>query len=173
MEFNQAWLSVLGALCSAVGTALARLPRMNLPEGLAPDARCLGPSPPPRPSTLPRGTAARLQARPYPDPLVYRTPAPRRPPGRSSAPPPRPLHLLGPAVTCGAPRVLSEQLRSRISALTDIGIDLHFRRAHRGSRIIELCAHSGDAPRPKTLPRASPIPPPTPQPAHSELLPRS
>jgi hypothetical protein len=173
MDFNQAWPSVLGALCSAVGTALARLPRMKLPEGRCPDALAWAIAAAPSLDATAEELRHAFSPPAPPDPLVESIRALVRQRGHWTGSAAQLLRLLGPAVSCGAPRVLSVQLRSRIPALTDIGIDLNFRRAHRGSRIIELRAAGGDAKRPKTPSGASPVSPPTPQPAHSELLPLS
>jgi len=66
------------------------------------------------------------------------------------------LELLQPFVTCHAPEVLSRQLRSTMLTLSDIGIQLKFRRLSKGPRIIEISDDPGDAFCEKTLPDASP-----------------
>jgi hypothetical protein len=66
------------------------------------------------------------------------------------------LELLQPFVTCRAPEVLSRQLRSTMLTLSDIGIELKFKRLHKGARVIEISDDSGDAFCEKPLPDASP-----------------
>jgi hypothetical protein len=170
MEFDQAMPSVLGALCSAVGTALARLPRLPLPEGRCPDALAWTIAAAPSLDATEEELRHAFDPPDPPDPLVESIRALVRPRGRWTGSATQLLNLLKPALSCPTAKDLSSNLRACAPALADIGIDLQFRRAHRGSRIIEL---RGDALGPKTPQSASPVSPQTPQPVHSKLLPPS
>ena len=154
--FNQDWPSILAALCSAVGTALTRLPQMDLPSGRCADAlawamaaspsldctedemrQAFGPPPPPHP--LVEAIRALIEQR-------------RHWTGSAS----QLLDLLEPALSCHTPKGLSHQLRTCTLILADCGIELKFRRLHRGARIVELSGDRGDASREKSPPHASP-----------------
>jgi hypothetical protein len=80
------------------------------------------------------------------------------------------LDLLQPFVTCHTTNGLSRQLRSSMLTLSDIGIELKFKRLHGGTRFIELSDDPGDASCEKSPKNASPNLAPSTQPTDSEPL---
>jgi putative DNA primase/helicase len=142
--------AILGSLCSAVSTALRRLPDLPLASGRLPDAFAwiLAASPAlacpgepcftedeirdafalPVPRTVEEAVRLLLQQQP-----------------RWSGTASQLFELLSPLASCCSPKVLSEQLRESAPTLAAGDITVKFRRAHEGVRIIDLFRKSGDA----------------------------
>jgi len=166
--FNQARPAILGALCSAVSTALARLPQMNLPPGKCADALAWAVAASPALGCAEEEMHQALTPPPPPHPIVeaVRTLIEQRRQWTGSAT--ELLDLLQPALSCHTPKGVSHQLRSCMLTLADGGIELKFRRLHGGARVIDLREDPGDAWDPKSPPHASPDFAPSPQPTESE-----
>ena len=166
--FYGAWPAILGELCSAVSTALRRLPEMDRPSGKCPDPltwalaaspalgcteeeieRALGPQPSPHP--MAEAVRALLEQR-------------RQWTGTAT----ELLELLQPLVHCQTPKGVSQELKSCVLTLADYGIELKFRRLPGGNRVIDLSEEVCDASFPQNAQDASQNPDPSPQPAETE-----
>lgn len=134
--FDDAWPGILAALCSAVSTALNRLP-LVLASGRCADtlAWAMAASP-----ALGCTETEMLQAfnsaPPHPIVEAVHTFLEQRRHWTGSAT--QLLKLLHPAPTCRTAKGLSQQLRSRTLILAGRGIDVKFRRLPNGHRIIDL-----------------------------------
>jgi hypothetical protein len=159
--FQQAWPHILAALCSAVSAALSPVNRATPPSGRCPDALAWAMAAAPAlDCTAEEMRQAFALADPHPMTVAVLNLLEQRRHFTGSAT--QLLELLQPFVTCRAPEVLSRQLRSTMLTLSDIGIELKFKRLHKGARVIEISDDSGDAFCEKTLPDASPnLTPPT------------
>jgi len=163
--------AMLGSLCSAVSTALRRLPDLPVPSGRLPDALAwiLAASPtlacPGEPcfteDEIREAFAAHV---PRTVEEAVRLLLQQQPQWSGTAS--QLFELLSPLASCCSPKVLSQQLRDSAPTLAACGITVKFRRAHEGVRVIDLSLKQGDA-----LPQ---IPPPGPaspvQPAETEGL---
>jgi hypothetical protein len=165
--FHQAWPSILAALCSAVATALARLPHTNLPTGRCADALAWAMAAAPSLGCTEEEMRQAFDPPEPPHPMVQaiHTLIGERRQWTGNAT--QLLNLLQPALTCHTPKGLSHQLRTCSLTLADNGIEVNFRRRHEGARIIEVRANPGDASQNIPPPHASPNPVQSPQPTDS------
>jgi len=168
--FDQAWPGILGALCDAVSTALARLPQMNLPSGKFADAVAWAVAASPALGCTEEEMQQALTPPPPPHPMVeaVRTLIEQRRYWTGTAT--QLLDLLQPALSCHTPSGVSKQLKTCMLTLADYGIELKFRRLHGGARVVELQDDPGDAWSEKNPPHASPDFDSPPQPTESEEL---
>jgi len=168
LAFNQARPAILAALCSAVSTALGRLPQMNLPPGKCADAVAWAVAARPALGCAEEEMQQALTPLPPPHPMVeaVRTLFEQGRQWTGSAT--ELLDLLQPALSCHTPKGVSHQLRSCMLTLADAGIELKFRRLHGGARVIDLREDPGDAWDPKSPPHAPPDFALSPQPTESE-----
>jgi hypothetical protein len=154
--FHQARPAILAALCSAVSTALSRLPDIHTSGSRCPDALFWAMAAAPSLDC----TAEELQQafapprRFHPSVEAVRALLDSRPHWSGTAA--QLFELVKPAVSCRTPKGISQQLRSRPADLAAAGIQLKFRRTSGGIRIIELGVASGDASNEKCPSDASP-----------------
>ncbi len=178
--FEDAQPAILGAFCSAVATALQRLPALNPAAGRFADAfawavaaspalgcteeeMCQALDAPPEPSRF--GEHSR-SGEPHPMAEAVRTLIEQR--RRWTGTATELMELLGPALSCSTPRVVSHHLRTCMLTLADSRIELRFRRLHEGARIIELRQDPGDANFAESPEFASPDLGTSPQPTETE-----
>jgi hypothetical protein len=165
--FQQAWPDILAALCSAVSTALSRMPHINPPPRRCPDVLAWAMAASPALGcTEEEMRLAFALAQPHPMAEAVRNLIEQRRQWTGSAT--QLLELLQPVVGCQTPEGLSHQLRTCMLTLADSGIELKFRRLGGGARIIELRDDSCDASCQKPLPDASQILDQPPQPIEKE-----
>ena len=139
--FIQAQPAILAALCTAVSTALRRLPEMNLPSGRSADALAWAMAAAPALGCTEEEMRQAFSDLPplHPTAEAVRTLIQQRGPFTGTAT--ELLDLLPPEIPCSLPKGLSQQLRSNALALADAGIELQF-RASRDRRVIDLrCTH--------------------------------
>ncbi|HEY2013217.1 MAG TPA: hypothetical protein VGH38_06920, partial [Bryobacteraceae bacterium] len=176
--FHDAWPAILGALCSAVATALHRtvsespaqsgpsLPQpldpvpnpcaLPVPNSRLPDALAWAAAASPVLGSTDEEMRQAFDPPPTPHPLVeaVRNLLEQRRQWTGNAT--ELLHLLGPSLSCPTPTVVGHQLRASALTLADSGIEVRFRRLHQGARTIELRRDSGDADASKSPESASP-----------------
>jgi hypothetical protein len=147
---GQSLPAILGSLCSAVSTALRRLPGLDHPPGRLPDAFAwiLAASPAlacPGEECFTeheiRDAFAALVPRTLEE--AIRSLLDRQP--RWSGTASQLFDLLSPLASCCSPKLLSEQLRDVAPALAAGRVTVKFRRTH-GVRFIELSREPGAAP---------------------------
>jgi len=168
---DAAWPAILAALCSAVSTALARFPQIELPTGRC--ATALAWAVAASPALGATGGEMRLafDPPPSPHPIVeaVRNLLELRRYWTGSAS--ELLDLLQPFAPCSTPKGVSQPLRNAVLTLADTGIELKFKRLHEGARVIHLRQDQGDAYCKNPPPDASPDLDPPPQPTQTEELP--
>jgi len=161
--FQQAWPAILGALCSAVSTALSRAPKPTCSPD-APPTRSPGPWLPAPPSTAPRrkcNAPSLPRHRPTPWPKLSALssssaasgPAPPRS-SWSSCNRSFPARL--PKVSLSSSKTALALWRAMLT-LADTGIELKFRHLHGNRRIIELREEGGGASFPQNAKDAPPF----------------
>jgi hypothetical protein len=135
--------AILGALCSAVSTALRRLPDLGVRSGRLPDAFAwiLAASPALACPGEPCFTEDEIRE-------AFALPAPRtvaeavrlllEQQTHWSGTASQLFQLLSPLESCCSPKLLSEQLRESAPALAAGAITVKFRRVHEGVRLIDL-----------------------------------
>jgi hypothetical protein len=160
--FTEAWPAILGALCSAVATALHRTaPPLPSPQPLTPipnpcfsDAFAWAVAASPALACTDEEMRQAFDPPPPPHPLVeaVRNLLEQRRQWTGSAT--ELLDLLGPslpgALSIPTPRVVSHHLKASILSLADSGIEVRFRRLPGGARVIQLHQESCDANSPNT-----------------------
>ena len=164
---NQAWPGILAALCSAVATALTRLPQMDLPVGRCADALAWAMAASPALGCTQEEMQQAFAPPPPPHPLVdaIRTLIAQHHHWTGKAA--QLLDLLPPTLSCHTPKGLSHQLRSCAPILANSGIELKFKRLPGGARVIELHQDLCDAWSEKLPPHASQNCDPSPQPTET------
>jgi len=179
--FDQAWASIPGALCTAVSTALSRMPQLNMPTGRSANALAWAMAASPALSTGEGNVCTEEEMErafappPPPHPMVEAVRALLEQRHNWTGSATELLELLQPALFCQAtgsksPSGLSQQLKKSMLTLADSGIELKFRRLHGGDRIIDLREDPGDGTFPQNVPVASPVFEPPPQPTETEEL---
>lgn len=168
--FQQAWPDILAALCSAIGAALGRVSQFDPSSRRCPGALAWAMAAAPALACTEdeMRLAFDLPAPPHPIAEAVRTLLDQRRHFTGTAA--QLLDLLQPFVTCHTTNGLSRQLRSSMLTLSDIGIELKFKRLHGGTRFIELSDDPGDASCEKSPKNASPNLAPSTQPTDSEPL---
>jgi hypothetical protein len=141
--------AILGSLCSAVSTALRRLPDLPLTSGRLPDAFAwiLAASQAlvcPGEECFTEDEIREAFAAPAPRPVEEAVPLLLRRQPHWSGTASQLFELLSPLANCCSPKVLSDQLREAAPALAAGRIALKFRRSH-GVRYIDLSLESGAA----------------------------
>jgi len=165
---DDAWPAIVGALCSAVSTALSRMPQMNQPTGRSASALAWAMAASPALGCTGEEMQRAFDPPPPPHPMVeaVRNLLEQRKQWTGSAT--DLLELLQPFATCTTPKGVSQQLRNCMLTLADSGIELKFRRLHEGARIIDLREDPGDAYCKNDPSDASPDSDPPPQPTETE-----
>ncbi len=174
--FQPAWPAILGALCSAVSTALGRmhtralaspmkLPSRRLANALA---WAVAASPALGCTEEEMQQAFALPAEPHPMVEAVRNLLDQRRQWTGNAT--ELLELLQPLVPCRTPKGVSQQLKKCMLTLADNGIELKFHHLHDNKRIIELREERGGASCEKSPPDAPPDFDPSPQPTETEEL---
>jgi putative DNA primase/helicase len=151
---SQSLPAILGALCSAVSSALQRLPGLPRTSGRLPDAFAwvLAASPALAFPGEPRFTEDEIHrafvqpAAPTLEKAVRSVLQRQR---RWSGTASQLLEALQP-FDSASPRAISQQLRGAAQALAAQGLAVRFRRSHEGVRIIHLSRAPGDANSPQT-----------------------
>ena len=167
--FQQAWPGILAALCSAVGAALTRVSQIDPRPGRCPDALAWAMAASPALGcTEDEMRLAFDLSDPHPIVEAVRTLLEQRRHFAGTAA--QLMELLQPIVDCQTPKGISQHLRSSILTLADDGIELKFKRLHKGTRIVEISDASGDASYEKSPQDASPSFDPLPQPTETEGL---
>jgi hypothetical protein len=158
--FQPTWPEVLGALCTAVSTALDRMSKTNLATGHCPETLAWALAASPALGCTEEEMREAFAPAPPLHPMVeaVRNLLDQRRHFTGTAT--ELLDLLKPVVSCGSPKVLSEHLRNSSLTLADSGIELKFSRLTGGTRIIEI----SDAPNSRNAPGASLISDPASQP---------
>jgi hypothetical protein len=168
--FHEAFPAILGALCSAVATALQRIPEMPPSRGRLPDALAWTLAAAPALALTEDEIRQAFAEPPPPHPVVDAVrrlllDCPRWTGTASEL-----LEQLVPLGSCCTPKGLSQQLRNNTLTLAASGIEIKFRRLHEGLRTIDLVRQPGDANLKKNVPDASPSLLPSPQVAQPEEL---
>jgi len=140
-----AWPAVLGALCTAVSTALSRTPTTYQPTGPCADALAWAVAASPALGCTEEEMQRAFDPPPLPHPIVLavRNLLEQRKSWTGSATELR--DLLEPFGICTTPRGVSQHLNNSMLTLADHGIELKFRRLHGGDRVIDLREDPGDA----------------------------
>ncbi|HEY2016208.1 MAG TPA: hypothetical protein VGH38_22045 [Bryobacteraceae bacterium] len=170
-DLDPAWPVILGALCSAIGTALARLPQMSAtPSGRCVTALAWAMAASPALDCTEQEIEQAFSLLPAPHPMAeaVRNLMEQRRTWTGSAS--ELLEILGPLVSCRTPKGVSQQLRQCMLTLADSGIELRFRRLRQGTRVIHLSVDPGDASSEKDLEDASPFSDEPPQVTETEEL---
>ncbi len=141
---REATAAILGALCSAVSTALARLPQLSPSHGPCPDALSWAVAAAPALGATEDEFRQAFASPPPPHPIVraVETLLQQRRCWTGTATELR--ALLQPLSPSPPPEVLTRQLRNSALSLADAGIEIKFRRLHQGLRLIELRQDSPD-----------------------------
>jgi len=162
------WPAIVGALCTAVSTALRRMPQMTTPTGRCASALAWAMAAAPALGCTEEEIERAFDPPPPPDPMVeaVRNLLHQSKEWKGSATELR--ELMEPFITCTTPKGVSQQLRNSTLTLADYGIELKFKRLHEGARIIELREDPGDASCKNDPPDASPDSEPSPQPEETE-----
>jgi hypothetical protein len=168
--FSEARPGILGALCSAVGTALSRQPQTNLPGGRCADALAWAIAASPALGCTEEEMRQAFPPPSPPHPMVEAVSSLLEQRRHFTGTATQLMDLLGPALSCQLPKGLSQQLRSCTLTLADSGIEVRFRRLHGGRKVIELRPDRGVASREKAPPDATPDFDLTPQPTETEEL---
>ncbi|SPE25206.1 hypothetical protein SBA6_100020 [Candidatus Sulfopaludibacter sp. SbA6] len=165
---DEAWKGILGALCSAVSTALGRMPQMNLPTGRCASALAWAMAASPALGATEEEMQLAFEPPPPPHPLVeaVRNLLEQRKHWTGTAT--ELLELLEPFAPCQTPRSVSQHLRTCMLTLADSGIELKFRHLHGKKRIIDLREEPGGADCKNDPPFAPPDFDPPPQPTQTE-----
>jgi len=165
---DDAWPAIVGALCSAVSTALSRMPQMNQTTGPSASALAWAMAASHALGCTEEEMQRAFDPPPPPHPMVeaVRYLLEQRKQWSGSAT--ELLELLEPFATCTTPKGVSQQLRNCMLTLADNGIELKFRRLHGGDRVIDLREDPGDAYCKNDPPDASPDFEPSPQPKETE-----
>jgi hypothetical protein len=153
---GQSLPAILGSLCSAVSTALRRLPGLDHPSGRLPDAfawmlaACgagdlVACQPEPGEECFTEDEIRDAFAALVPRTLeeAIRGLLDQQPHWSGTAS--QLFDLLSPLASCCSPKVLSEQLRDAAPDLRADRVTVKFRRAHGGVRFIDLSREPGDA----------------------------
>jgi hypothetical protein len=151
---RQSLPAILGALCSAVSSALQRLPGLPRTSGRLPDAFAwvLAASPALAFPGEPRFTEDEIRrafVQPAAPTLEKAVRSALQRQRRWSGTASQLLEALQP-FDSASPRAISQQLRGAAQALAAQGIAVRFRRSHEGVRIIHLSRAPGDANSPQT-----------------------
>ena len=168
--FTGAWPSILGALCTAVSTALARIPQQALPVSRCANslawalaaASALG-------STEDEMRQAFVStSEPHPMVNAVRNLLEQRRNWTGTAT--ELLELLRPLITSQTPKGVAQQLKRCMLTLADSGIELKFRHLHGNTRLIELREESGGASWETPASDAPPADAPSSQPSETEKV---
>jgi len=165
---REAWPAILGDLCSAVTTALRRLPQMDRPSGKRPDALAWALAASPALGCTEEEIERALAPPAPPHPMVEAVRALLEQRRQWTGTATELLELLRPLVPCQTPKGVSQQLKSCMLTLADYGIELKFRHLHGNRRIIDLSEETGGASFPQNAKNAPPDPEPSPQPIETE-----
>ena len=154
---NDAWPAILGSLCTALATALERMPKSDpAPGGRLADTLAWAVAASPALACSEDEMRQAFHPPPPPHPLVEAVRNLLEQRRRWTGTATELLDLLGPALSCATPRVVGHQLRTCMLTFADSGIEVKFRRLHEGVRTIEIRQDSGDANLPKDPEFASP-----------------
>ncbi|SPF54142.1 hypothetical protein SBA4_6130001 [Candidatus Sulfopaludibacter sp. SbA4] len=162
------WPAIVGALCTAVSTALRRMPQMAQPTGRCASALAWAMAACPALGCTEEEMQRAFDPPPPPHPMVeaVRNLLEQVKQWRGSAT--DLLELVEPFGICTTPKGVSQQLKNCSLTLADHGIELKFRHLHEKKRIIELREDPGDASCKNDPPDASPDSELSPQPEETE-----
>ena len=160
-----AFPKILGALCTAVGKALASPPQHTSSGTRHSAALAWAQAASPALNSTPLEMLEAFNAPPPPNPFVEAVRALLAPTPKWSGAAAQLLKLLP---LCPNPQALSRKLNQSILPLADAGIDVQFRRLPGGERVIDLIASQNLEPPPQLQPGVELTPPPQvpPPPAH-------
>ncbi|SPF46380.1 hypothetical protein SBA4_3510001 [Candidatus Sulfopaludibacter sp. SbA4] len=178
---HPAWPAILGSLCTAISTALSRMPTMNPQTGCHADALAWAVAASPALSTGGGNlcTEEEMQRAFDPPPAIHPIVAAVRNLFEQR----RGFHgtaaelwdllrpLLDPRAGPQSPQSVSHHLKKCVLTLADSGIELKFRRLHGGNRIIDLSTDPGDDDFPQNDESSSPDSATPPQPTETEEVP--
>jgi hypothetical protein len=144
-QIEEAWEVTLGALCTALGTALRRLPEIAPPAARCASALAWAMAASPDLGCTEDDLKLAFDAPPRPHPIVdaVRNLLEQRRQWMGSAS--ELLELLQPLADCQTSKGISHQLRQASLTFADYGIELNFRRLPGGRRTIHIREDSCDA----------------------------
>jgi len=167
---SPAWPAIVGALCTAVSTALSRMPTLKQPTGPYADALAWAMAASPALGCTEEEMQLGFAPPPLPHPIVEAVRNLLEQRKRWTGTATELLDLLEPSVSLQTPSAASHHLRNSVLTLADSGIELKFRRLHQGARIIDLRQDPGDGDCTNDLQSPSPDFDASPQPTETEEL---